>query len=43
MPIIPAVGRLRQEDSYLEASLGYLGYRVKHCLKNQNRGTKFYI
>jgi hypothetical protein len=32
-PVIPALERLRQEDSEFEASLGYM---AKSCLKKQN-------
>jgi hypothetical protein len=32
MPIIPALGKLRQEDHELQASLGYL---VRPCLKTK--------
>jgi hypothetical protein len=34
MPVIPALGRLRQEDLELEAMLGYI---VRHYLKRKKR------
>jgi hypothetical protein len=35
MPVISALGRLRQEDHEFEVSLGYI---VKLCLKNIRKG-----
>jgi hypothetical protein len=37
MPVIPALGRLRQEDLELEAMLGYI---VRHCLKRKEKKKK---
>jgi hypothetical protein len=37
MPIIPALGRLRQEDHKLETSLGYT---VSLCLKKKSTSKK---
>jgi hypothetical protein len=43
-PVIPAIGRLRQEDRESQASLGStakfkasLGYTVRSCLKKKKR------
>jgi hypothetical protein len=36
-PVIPALGRLRQEDSNLEVNLGY---RTTPCLKEQQQQQK---
>jgi hypothetical protein len=36
-PVIPALGRLRQEDSNLEVNLGY---RTTPCLKEQQQQKK---
>jgi hypothetical protein len=37
MPIIPAMGKLRQEDHEFEASLGYIG---RPCFKQTNKKTE---
>jgi hypothetical protein len=35
-PVIPALGRLRQEGSEFEASLSYI---ARSCLRTKQRGT----
>jgi hypothetical protein len=37
MPVIPALGRLWQEDLEYQASLGYI---VRPCLKNTSKTPK---
>jgi hypothetical protein len=37
MPVIPALGRLRQEDPEFKTSLGYI---VKLCLKKKKKEKK---
>jgi hypothetical protein len=39
MPVIPALGRQRQEDLEFKASLGYI---VRLCLKKQKQTKKVY-
>lgn len=38
--MIFALGRLRHKDCELQASLGYLGYTVRRCLKGGGRELK---
>jgi hypothetical protein len=40
MPVIPALGKQRQEDSDLEASMGY---PVRPCLKSKNKKKTFVV
>jgi hypothetical protein len=38
MPVIPALGRMRQEDHKFKVNLGYL---VRPCLKSLKNNTLF--
>jgi hypothetical protein len=38
MPVIPALGRLRQEDGEFEASAGYI---AQPCLKKANKKVTY--
>jgi hypothetical protein len=40
MPVIPVVGRLRQEDGEFKASLGYV---LRPCLKRQNKRNPSFL
>jgi hypothetical protein len=43
MPVIPALGRLRQEDQKFQASLGYTARLSQKLKQNTNKQTKYPI